>query len=141
MKEIFNYFLKIGFIGFGGPMAHIAMMDQELIEKRKWTTKEEFLNGLAICNLLPGPASTQLGIYMGYLRGGLLGGCLAGIAFILPAFIIITTLSYLYFNFGELPSINSILYGINALVIAMISSALINMYKKTVASSSQFIIF
>lgn len=141
MKEIFKYFLTIGLIGFGGPMAHIAMMDSELIEKRKWATKNEFLDGLAVCNLLPGPASTQLGIYMGYIKGGMLGGILAGIAFILPAFIIITILSYVYFKFGEIPSIAGILYGINAVVIALISSSLLNMYKKSVVSKSQFIIF
>lgn len=141
MKEILNYFLKIGFLGFGGPMAHIAMMDSELVEKRKWASKEEFLDGLAVCNLLPGPASTQLGIYMGYLRGGILGGIVSGIAFILPAFLIITILSAIYFEFGSIPSINGILYGINALVIALISSALLNMYKKTIASNSQFVIF
>lgn len=67
MKEIIQYFLKIGFLGFGGPMAHIAMMEEELIERRKWADKEEYLEGLAICNMLPGPASTQLGIYMRYI--------------------------------------------------------------------------
>ena len=141
MKEIFYYFLKIGLIGFGGPMAHIAMMDSDLVDKRKWSTKDEFLDGLAVCNILPGPASTQLGIYMGFLRGGILGGALAGIAFILPAFIIITILSYVYFKFGEIPSITGILYGINAVVIALISSSLLNMYKKTVINKPQFIIF
>lgn len=141
MKEIFKYFLTIGLIGFGGPMAHIAMMDSELIERRKWATKDEFLDGLTVCNILPGPASTQLGIYMGYIKGGILGGTLAGIAFILPAFIIITILSYVYFEFGEIPSMTGILYGINAVVIALISSSLLNMYKKSVVSKSQFTIF
>ncbi|GAA0724933.1 chromate efflux transporter [Clostridium malenominatum] len=141
MKEIISYFLKIGLLGFGGPMAHIALMDSELVEKRKWSTKDEFLDGLAVCNLLPGPASTQLGIYMGYMRGGILGGILAGISFIFPAFIIITVLSYIYFKFGEIPSIAGVLYGINAVVIALISSSLLNMYKKTIAIKSQFIIF
>lgn len=141
MKEIIRYFLKIGLIGFGGPMAHIAMMDSELVEKRKWSSKDEFLDGLAVCNLLPGPASTQLGIYMGYLKGGILGGTLAGIAFILPSFIIITVLSYIYFKFGEIPSITGILYGINAVVIALISSSLLNMYKKTIVDKLQLVVF
>lgn len=141
MKEILGYFLKLGLIGFGGPMAHISMMDSELVEKRKWSTRDEFIDGLAVCNLLPGPASTQLGIYMGYLKGGILGGVLAGIAFILPAFIIITALSYIYFKFGEIPSIAGVLYGINAVVISLISSSLLNMYKKTIVSKAQFIIF
>lgn len=141
MKEIFSYFFKIGLLGFGGPMAHIAMMDSDLVDKKKWSTKDEFLDGLAVCNILPGPASTQLGIYMGFLRGGILGGTLAGIAFILPAFIIISILSFVYFKFGEIPSITGILYGINAVVIALISSSLLNMYKKTVINKPQFVIF
>ncbi len=141
MKDIFTYFFKIGLIGFGGPMAHIAMMDDELINKRKWATKEQFLEGLAISNLLPGPASTQLGIYMGFLKGGLTGGIIAGIAFILPAFIIISFLSYLYFKVGNLPSIEHLLYGINPLVIAMISSSLLTMSKKAVTSKSLMFIF
>lgn len=141
MKEIINYFLKIGLLGFGGPMAHIAMMDSELVEKRKWATKEEFLDGLAVCNLLPGPASTQLGIYLGYIKGGILGGILAGISFIFPAFIILTILSYIYFKFGNIPSISGILYGVNAIVIPLISTALLKMYKKTILTKSQFIIF
>ncbi|SCZ03263.1 chromate efflux transporter [Alkaliphilus peptidifermentans] len=133
MKEIILYFLKIGLLGFGGPMAHIAMMDNELVEKRKWATKEEFLDGLAVCNMLPGPASTQLGIYMGFIRGGIKGGILAGIAFILPAFLLITLLSYLYFNYGAIPQVKGILYGVNAVVIALIGSSLYKMSKKSIA--------
>ncbi len=141
MKEIISYFLKIGLLGFGGPMAHIAMMDEELIEKRKWASKEDFLDGLAVCNMLPGPASTQLGIYMGYVRGGILGGILAGTAFILPAFIIITILSYLYFNYGAIPEVKGILYGVNAVVIALISSSLYKMGKKSIGDVKGILIF
>lgn len=141
MKEILSYFLKIGFLGFGGPMAHIAMMDEDLVEKRKWASKEEFLEGLAVCNMLPGPASTQLGIYMGYLKGGLMGGVLAGIGFILPSFIIITLLSFLYFSYGTLPQLKSILYGINAVVIPLIGISLYKMSIKSIEGSKAFIIF
>lgn len=141
MKEIIYYFLKIGLLGFGGPMAHIAMMDDELVEKRKWASKEEFLDGLAVCNMLPGPASTQLGIYMGYIRGGVIGGILAGIAFVLPAFIIITFLSYLYFNYGAIPQVKGILYGVNAVVIALISSSLYKMGKKSIHDVKGILIF
>lgn len=141
MKEIVSYFLKIGLLGFGGPMAHIAMMDEELVEKRKWVSKEEFLDGLAVCNILPGPASTQLGIYMGYMRRGVLGGILAGIAFIFPAFIIITLLSYLYFNYGAIPQVKGILYGVNAVVIALISSSLYKMSKKSIDDIKGILIF
>jgi len=141
MKEIISYFLKIGLLGFGGPMAHIAMMDDELVEKRKWASKEEFLDGLAVCNMLPGPASTQLGIYIGYIRGGILGGILAGTSFILPAFIIITLLSYLYFNYGAIPQVKGILYGVNAVVIALISSSLYKMGKKSIDDLKGTLIF
>lgn len=140
MKEIFLYFIKIGFLGFGGPMAHIAMMDEELVEKRKWLSKEGFLEGIAICNMLPGPASTQLGIYMGYVKGGLWGGIIAGTAFIFPAFIIMVALSYLYFNYGTYPQIQGILYGINPLVIALISISLIKMARKSIADHAGVII-
>jgi len=141
MREIISYFLKIGLLGFGGPMAHIAMMDEELIEKRKWATKEEYLDGLAVCNILPGPASTQLGIYMGYMRGGVAGGILAGVSFIFPSFIIITLLSYLYFNYGAIPQVNGILYGVNALVIALISTSLYKMGKKSIDDVKSILIF
>jgi chromate transporter len=141
MKEILLYFLKIGLLGFGGPMAHIAMMDEELVEKRKWATKEEFLDGLAVCNILPGPASTQLGIYMGYIRGGVLGGIVAGVAFIFPAFVIITLLSYLYFNYGAVPQVKGILYGVNAVVIALISTSLYKMGKKSIDDIKGLLIF
>ena len=141
MKEIISYFLKIGLLGFGGPMAHIAMMDEELVEKRKWASKEQFLDGLAVCNMLPGPASTQLGIYMGYLRGGITGGILAGTAFILPAFMIMTILSYLYFNYGAIPQVKGILYGVNAVVISMISMSLYKMAKKSIDDIKGILIF
>ncbi|MCT4619530.1 MAG: chromate efflux transporter [Marinisporobacter sp.] len=141
MKEIMIYFFKIGVLGFGGPMAHIAMMDEELVEKREWVLREEFLDGLAICNMLPGPASTQLGIYMGYLRGGVLGGVVAGVFFIFPAFIMITLLSYLYFNYGTIPQVKGILYGVNAVVIALISSSLYKMGRKFIVDIKGIAIF
>ncbi|AOT71368.1 chromate efflux transporter [Geosporobacter ferrireducens] len=141
MREIISYFLKIGLLGFGGPMAHIAMMDEELIEKRKWTSKEQFLEGLAVCQMLPGPASTQLGIYLGYVKGGILGGVLAGISFILPAFVIITFLSYIYFQYGALPQIQGLLYGVNAVVIAIIVSSLHKMGKSAITDGKAAAIF
>lgn len=132
LKEIISYFLKIGLLGFGGPMAHIAMMEEDLIEKRKWADREDFLDGLAVSNMLPGPASTQLGIYLGYLKGGLKGGILAGISFIFPAFVIITFLSYIYFKYGSIPQIKGVLYGVNAYVIALVGISLYKMGKKSI---------
>lgn len=140
MREIILYFLKIGMFGFGGPMAHIAMMEEELVKRRRWISEEEFLSGLAVSNMLPGPASTQLGIYMGYMRKGVLGGILAGISFILPAFIIIIILSYIYIKYGTIPQVQGLLYGINPMVIALISISLYKMSKGVITNVKSFII-
>lgn len=141
MKEIALYFLKIGLLGFGGPLAHIAMMEQELVDKRKWCTQDQFMEGLAIANVLPGPASTQLGIYLGTLRKGTLGGIVAGICFIFPAFVIITALSALYFQYGTIPTIEGALYGVSAMVIALIAHSMWKMSKKSVKTPVAFFIF
>lgn len=113
-------FLRLGFSGFGGPLAHIAMMETEAVERRGWLSKAQFMEGLALCQLLPGPASTQLGIYIGYLRAGLRGALLSGIAFILPGFAIITTLTWLYGRYGTLPRVQGAFTGINPVVVTII---------------------
>lgn len=140
MKEVISYFLKIGLLGFGGPMAHIAMMDEELVERRKWLDKRQFLDALALCNMLPGPASTQLGIYMGYIRGGVLGGIASGISFILPAFIMMLALSYMYFSYGTTPAIKGIVYGINAVALALVANSLLKMRKKAIVDYYGYIV-
>lgn len=140
MKEIISYFLKIGLLGFGGPMAHITMMDEELVEKRKWLDKRQFLDALALCNMLPGPASTQLGIYMGYIRGGVFGGLASGICFILPAFTMMVILSYMYFNYGTTPVIKGIVYGINAVALALVANSLLKMRKKAIVDYYGYIV-
>jgi len=99
MTEIAEFFLWLGAIGFGGPQANIALMQQEAQQKRGWLTAEEFTEGLAVCNLLPGLASTQMAIYIGWMRGKLKGRLLAGVCFILPAFLMMLFLSWLYFTF------------------------------------------
>lgn len=120
LLEILGVFAKLGLGGFGGPMAHIAMMEEEIVRRHRWLSGERFLEGLALCQLLPGPISTQMGIYLGYVRGGLAGGLLAGLAFIGPAFFIILGLSWLYFHYGALPQVAGLFYGINPAVIALI---------------------
>ena len=92
--ELARLFLKLGAIGFGGPQAHIAMINDEAVEQRGWLSSDEFSDGLAICEMLPGPASTQMGIYAGYVYGGWLGALVAGLAFITPAFFIVVGLSW-----------------------------------------------
>ena len=96
MKEIVSLFLKLGTLGFGGPIAILAMLEEEVCRKRKWITGRQFGEILAICKLLPGPISTQVSIYVAYLRGGVVAGVAAGIAFILPSFLLVLGLSYFY---------------------------------------------
>ena len=120
LLELAQFFLKLGLTGFGGPQAHIAMIHDEAVVRRGWFTQEEFLAGVAVCEMLPGPASTQMGIYTGYLRGGILGALVAGICFIFPAFVIVLILSWAYFRFQGVPQIENLFLGITPVVIAII---------------------
>jgi chromate transporter len=125
LVEIARFFLKIGLVGFGGPLVHIAMMEDELVGEgsREWTDERTFMDGLAVCNTLPGPASTQLGIFMGWIRGGNLGAVVAGAAFMLPTFVVVVALSYLYFEYGTLPARAALFYGVNPVVIGLVLGA------------------
>ena len=105
LAPLISFFLKLGSLGFGGPLAHIAMMEEAAVRRRGWLDRDQFQEGLAVCQMLPGPASTQLGIYIGYLRGGWVGGVISGLAFIAPAFLILLILSWAYFRFGALPKV------------------------------------
>ncbi|MBD2111964.1 MULTISPECIES: chromate efflux transporter [Cyanophyceae] len=120
LSELARLFLRLGAIGFGGPQAHIAMIHDEAVVRRGWLKEEQFLEGVAICEMLPGPASTQTGIYIGYLRAGQLGALIAGVCFILPAFLIVLTLSWAYFKFQGVPQIEDLFLGISPVVIAII---------------------
>jgi chromate transporter len=134
LQELALLFLKLGTIGFGGPQAHIAMINREAVNKRQWLTQEQFRDGLVICEMLPGPASTQMGIYTGYLRGGWWGAIVAGCCFILPAFLIVIFLSWLYFRFQELPQLNAVFYGISPVVTAIILTFCGKLGKKTLVN-------
>ncbi len=123
LVEIATYFIYIGIVGFGGPLVHIAMMEDDLAGEGGWTDQQTFMEGLAICNTLPGPASTQLGIFMGWVRGGTLGALVAGGAFMLPTFIIVVVFSWLYFAYQAVPSVEAFFYGINPVVIGLIAGA------------------
>ncbi|ELR97927.1 chromate efflux transporter [Gloeocapsa sp. PCC 73106] len=133
LKELAQLFFKLGLIGFGGPQAHIAMIHEEAVGRRGWFTEEEFLEGVAICEMLPGPASTQMGIYTGYIRGGQLGALVAGICFVLPAFLIVVTLSWAYFRFQGVPQINDIFLGVSPVVIAIIWAFCWKLFKKALS--------
>lgn len=122
--EVVKLFLKLGFTAFGGPAAHIAIMHDEVVKRRKWLTDEEFLDLLGATNLIPGPNSTEMAIHIGYLRAGWAGLFLAGICFILPATLIVLLLSWAYVRFGTMPQIGWLLYGIKPVIIAIIAQAL-----------------
>lgn len=124
LKEVALLFLRLGLTAFGGPAAHIAMMEQEVVRRRKWVTEQEFLDLVGVCNLIPGPTSTELAIYLGYVRTGWPGLILAGALFILPASLIVLGLAWAYVRFGATPAVTAILYGIKPTIIAIIASAL-----------------
>ncbi len=118
--ELVRYYLRLGALGFGGPVALCGQMEKELVAERQWLTKEEFRDGLAVCQSLPGPLAIQVGIYVSYLRGGFWGAWAGGWAFILPNFIIVSTMGALYVHFGGLSPVRAIFYGVSPAVIALI---------------------
>ena len=130
IKEIISVFLKLGLIAFGGPAAHIAMMEDEIIRKRKWMDHQHFLDLMGVTNLIPGPNSTEMVMHCGYERGGWKGLFAAGFSFITPAVIITCILAWAYQEYGTLPEVQPFLYGIKPAVIAIIISALYKLGKK-----------
>jgi chromate transporter len=135
LGELVQYFLKLGTTGFGGPVALVGYMHKELVEERKWISEEEYKQGLALAQLAPGPLAAQLGIYIGYVHYRILGATLAGLAFVLPSFIMVIFLAIIYQLFGGLPWMQSIFYGVGASVIGIIS---ISSYKLTTKSIGKF---
>ncbi len=140
MKEIFQTFFKLGCLAFGGPAAHIAMMEAEVVSKRKWMTSEEFLDMVGTTNLIPGPNSTEMTMHCGYHRGGKLGLFVAGLSFIFPATILTGILAWLYFEYGELPSVQPFVKGIQPAVLALIAAAVLKLGKKALKSTELWIL-
>jgi chromate transporter len=124
LVELAQLFLKLGVIGFGGPAAHIAMMEDEVVRRRAWLTREEFLDLLGATNLIPGPNSTEMAIHIGHRRAGWPGLLVAGVCFILPAMLIVMACAWAYVRFGKLPQAEAILYGIKPVIIAIVFQAL-----------------
>ena len=118
--ELLVYFLRLGLLGFGGPVALVGQMERELVTERGWLTKEQMREAIAICQSLPGPLAIQVGIYTAYLRGGFWGAWLGGWAFILPNFVIVAALGALYVHLGDLKPVTAIFYGVSPAVIALI---------------------
>src|SRR5437660_1519353 len=115
-----RYFLRLGALGFGGPVALCGQMERELVGERKWLTREEMREAIAVCQSLPGPLAIQVGIFISYLRGGFWGAWAGGWTFILPNFVIVAALGALYVHFGGLPPVTAIFYGVSPAVIALI---------------------
>ncbi len=120
MGEAFKYWLKLGFISFGGPAGQIAMMHQELVEKRRWISEHRYLHGLNYCMLLPGPEATQLAIYISWLMHGVKGAVVAGVLFFLPAFLLLSLLAGVYLAWGDVPLVKGLFYGIKPAVVAVV---------------------
>src|SRR5438128_9019822 len=120
IRELVRYYLRLGLIGFGGPVALVGQMERELVGERKWLTKEEMREGIAVCQSLPGPLAIQVGVFVSYLRGGVWGAWAGGWAFIFPNFLIVAALGALYVHFGGLSPVTAIFYGVSPAVIALI---------------------
>ncbi len=124
LKELALLFLRLGTTAFGGPAAHIAVMEDEVVRRRAWLTREKFLDLLGVVNLIPGPNSTEMAIHIGYLRAGWPGLLIAGTCFIIPAMLMVMGIAWAYVRFGSLPQFAGLLYGVKPVVIAIVAQAL-----------------
>src|SRR5205085_10077725 len=131
LQQLVLYFLKLGYAGFGGPVALVGYMHRDLVEKYKWISEEEYKEGLALAQLAPGPLAAQLGIYLGYVHYGVLGATMTGLAFVLPSFLMVLGIGWAYVSFGGLPWMQAVFYGVGAAVIGIIT---ISSYKLTTKS-------
>src|SRR5437764_13387423 len=129
-REAFRFWLKLGFISFGGPSGQIAMMHTELVERKRWIDNARFLHALNFCMLLPGPEAQQLAIYIGWLLHKTRGGIAAGALFVIPSIFILWGLSFIYAAYGNVPLIAAIFYGLKPAVTAIVFAAVIRIGKK-----------
>src|SRR5712692_10614364 len=120
IRDLARYYLRLGLLGFGGPVALVGQMERELVDDKRWLTKEEMREGIAVCQSLPGPLAIQVGIWISYIRGGFWGAWAGGWAFILPNFVIVAVLGALYVHFGGLSAVKAVFYGVSPAVIALI---------------------
>jgi chromate transporter len=133
-SEVARFFLRLGFTAFGGPAAHIGMMEEELVRRRQWLTREQFLDLLGAVNLIPGPNSTEMAIHIGYLRAGWPGLVAAGTCFIVPAALITLAFAWAYVRFGALPEVGALLYGVKPVIIAVVVQALWGLARTAIKS-------
>ena len=138
--EAARFWIKLGFINFGGPTGQIAIMHEELVERRRWISDARYLHALNYCMLLPGPEAQQLAIYVGWLLHKIKGGIVAGVAFVLPAFFLMLGLSYVYVVYGDVPWVNGIFEGLSAAVVGIVAAATIRIGKKALRNLAMYLI-
>ncbi len=136
--ELVQLFLKLGIFGFGGPAAHVAMIEDEVVRKRGWLTREQFMDLLGAVNLIPGPNSTEMAIHIGLLRAGVWGAVVAGSCFILPAFLIVLALAMGYASYGSTPQAGAFLYGLKPVIVAIIAVATIRFGQTALKTKTLF---
>jgi len=134
LREIAKEFLRLGFVAYGGPAAHIAMMEERYVRRRRWLTRERFLDLLGAASLLPGPGSTEVAAYLGEIRGGAAGLVVAGACFILPAAVLVTVLAWAYTKYATVPQVAGLLFGIKPVVVALIAQAIWNLGRTALKS-------
>src|SRR5712692_2142118 len=132
LGQLVRYFLRLGTFGFGGPVALVGFMHRDLVEKRQWIAEADYTEGLALAQLAPGPLAAQLGIYLGYVHYRVLGATLAGLAFVLPSFIMVVILGWLYTLYGGLPWMQAAFYGVGASVIGIIAHSAYKLTTSTI---------
>ena len=134
-REVFLYFLLLGFINIGGPVAQITMMYNKMVERSHWLSKDRFVKIMGFAHMLPGPEALQLAIYVGYLKKGVLGGILAGLTFIIPGALVMIVLSYLYVTYGNLPQVNDVLYILKPAVLGIIIAGIIKLSQAAIKNA------
>src|SRR4051812_39334990 len=134
LGQLVSYFLKLGAVGFGGPIALAHYMERDLVEQRRWISKTDYVQGLALAELAPGPLAAQLAIYLGYAHSGIAGATAVALAFVLPSFLMVLGISVAYVRFGGLPWMQALFYGIGAAVVGIIARSAYKLTKKTVGN-------
>jgi chromate transporter len=139
-REAFLFWVRLGFISFGGPAGQIAIMHREIVERRRWLAEQPFMNALNFCMLLPGPEALQLAIYLGWRLHGTRGGVIAGLCFIVPAIVLLLGLSFGYAIYGQVPAIAALLFGLQATVVALVVHALIRVARRALSAPTHWLI-
>jgi chromate transporter len=132
LKDLCLYFLRLGTLGFGGPVALVGYMHRDLVENKKWITEDDYKEGLALSQLAPGPLAAQLGIYLGYVHYGVIGATLAGVAFVIPSFLMVIAIGWAYVEYGGLPWMQAVFYGVGAAVIGIITMSSYKLTSKSI---------